>query len=325
MEFAARRNIAFLVITQHGDWSPASARTLARIIPSRRGRPRATPGGPPEKPRSRFVLDLKVDGESPTMRGSWRGHEFPVSTFLRRETWMKEHKEKTRALIRAAGGVVMSGGREPLVAIVQLRKSNSWVLPKGKLNASENALAAARREVLEEVGHKVRIHEFLGTISHDVGSRTKVVQFWRMQAVGERVRSAARDVKAVRWLPLEEAIEKLSRPREQAFLESVAPAVREAVERSVRHERAAERRTAEHPSAEQPSTEDLAHTVPVETGAPADLPVIEPPQPTAANDFVTARETPGAPDQAPRDNLADKVRVWFRRISLLTTQAGRRA
>src|SRR5262245_60866008 len=111
---------------------------------------------------------------------------------------MKQRKEKS---IRAAGGVVMSGGREPLVAIVQLRKCNSWVLPKGKLNANESALAAARREVLEEVGHKVRIHEFLGTISHDVGNRTKVVQFWRMQAVGEGVRSTARDVKAVRWLP----------------------------------------------------------------------------------------------------------------------------
>jgi 8-oxo-dGTP diphosphatase len=202
---------------------------------------------------------------------------------------------------------VTRGGREPLIAIVQLRKCNSWVLPKGKLNANENALAAARREVLEEVGHKVHIHEFLGTMSHDVGNRTKVVQFWRMRAIGEPVGSMARDVKAVRWLPLEEAVGKLTRLRERAFLESIAPAVRAAVERSARQDRDAERQSA-------------AQKVPIEPAVqPADPAAVEPiPQP-AVPDVVPAAEQPV------RDNIADKVRVWFRRISLLSTHTGRRA
>src|SRR5262245_59701423 len=114
---------------------------------------------------------------------------------------MKDQRAKARAPIFAAGGIVMRGGPVPLVAIVQLRKCDSWVLPKGKLNGAESALAAARREVLEEVGHKVHIHEFLGTISYDVGDRVKVVKFWRMRAIGEPMRTSARDVKAVQWLP----------------------------------------------------------------------------------------------------------------------------
>jgi 8-oxo-dGTP diphosphatase len=145
---------------------------------------------------------------------------------------MKVPMAKTRAPILAAGGIVMRGGPEPLVAVVQLRKCNSWVLPKGKLDPDESALAAARREVLEEVGHKVHIHEFLGTISYDVGDRVKVVKFWRMRAIGERARRSTRDVKAVQWLPFDQAIEKLTRSREQAFLESVAPVVMKALQSS---------------------------------------------------------------------------------------------
>jgi 8-oxo-dGTP diphosphatase len=215
---------------------------------------------------------------------------------------MKKRREKSRAPILAAGGIVLRSGREPLLAIVQLRKCNSWVLPKGKLNANESALAAARREVLEEVGHKVHVHEFLGTMSHDVGNRIKVVQFWRMRAIGEPGAKLARDVKAVRWLPLEEAAEKLTRPREQAFLNSIAPAVREAVERSSRQDRSAER---------------VDHTTPVEpTVQSPDAPIVQPLQSSGPDDFAAAAEPP-------RDNIAGKVRAWFRRIALLSNQSVR--
>jgi 8-oxo-dGTP diphosphatase len=258
---------------------------------------------------------------------------------------MKGRREKTRAPIRAAGGIVVRGGREPLIAIVQLRKCNSWVLPKGKLNGNESALAAARREVLEEVGYRVHIHEFLGTMSHDVGSRTKIVQFWRMRAIGEPAGRVARDVKAVRWLPLEEAIEKLTRLRERAFLDSIGPAVRAAVERSARQDRAAERRSAER------FAQNIPGEIPVEPAVqPLDTPIVELIQPPGPNDFVATApedaprdniselvaapedaprdnisELDAGPKDAPRDNIADKVRLWFRRISLLNAQAGRRA
>ena len=223
---------------------------------------------------------------------------------------MKKRREKTRTPILAAGGIVVRGGREPLIAIVQLRKCNSWVLPKGKLNANESPLAAARREVLEEVGHKVHIHEFLGTMSHEVGNRTKIVQFWRMRAIGEPVSRLARDVKAVQWLPLEEAVEKLSRSREQAFLDSIGPAIRAAVERSARQDRAAEPRTAER----------FDHTSPAEPALQSpDAPVVDLAPRSASDDFAAAAEEPR------RDNIAEKVRLWFRRFSLLGTQAGRRA
>src|SRR5258705_2005090 len=115
-------------------------------------------------------------------------------------------RDKSRAPTLAAGGIVVRDAPEPLIAIVQLRKDKAWVLPKGKLKASEDALAAAKREVLEETGHKVTAHEFLGSMSHAADGKLKIVQFWRMRAIGGPVRKLMRDVKAVQWLPLEQAV-----------------------------------------------------------------------------------------------------------------------
>ena len=80
----------------------------------------------------------------------------------------------------AAGGIVVRNGARPLIAIVQRAKDELWVLPRGKLKRDENPLAGARREVVEETGHRVRVREFVGAITYRARGRPKVVQFWRM-------------------------------------------------------------------------------------------------------------------------------------------------
>lgn len=128
-----------------------------------------------------------------------------------------------RAPVMAAGGIVLRRGAVPLIAIVRQRKRNEWVLPKGKLDDGETPKQAAHREVLEETGHEVAIHEFLGTLVYQSGGRSKVVHFWRMEAEGGQVRKLMNDIKAVDWLPLEDAIARLSREYERAFLVQIGP------------------------------------------------------------------------------------------------------
>jgi 8-oxo-dGTP diphosphatase len=128
-----------------------------------------------------------------------------------------------RSPVLAAGGIVLRQEKTPLIAVVRLRKRDEWVLPKGKLDDGETPRAAAKREVLEETGHDVSVHEFLGTLVYPSGGRSKVVHYWRMAAGNKPVRELMQDVRAVDWLPLNAAVERLSRNYEQAFLANVGP------------------------------------------------------------------------------------------------------
>jgi 8-oxo-dGTP diphosphatase len=68
----------------------------------------------------------------------------------------------------------------------------------------------------------------LGTLVYEAGGRSKVVHYWRMEASSEPSHELMDDVKAVDWLPLEAAIERLSRSYERAFLANVGPLALEA-------------------------------------------------------------------------------------------------
>jgi len=154
-----------------------------------------------------------------------------------------------RSPVLAAGGIVLRQEKTPLIAVVRLRKRDEWVLPKGKLNDGETPRAAAKREVLEETGHDVCVHEFLGTLVYPSGGRSKVVHYWRMAAGNRPAHELMQDVRAVDWLPLNAAVERLSRNYEQAFLANVGPialkaaSVAEAARRKAKQAAPEKRRT----------------------------------------------------------------------------------
>ena len=141
---------------------------------------------------------------------------------------------KVSSPILAAGGIVLGEGSRPRIAIVRLRRDKSWVLPKGKLYPGEHALAAARREVLEETGHEVSVHGFLGSMLYSVDGRIKIVQFWHMRAIGGPRRELMDDIKSVKWVSLKQAVEILTRAHEKVFLANVGPVALKAAKQSAR-------------------------------------------------------------------------------------------
>ena len=146
--------------------------------------------------------------------------------------------------IYAAGGIVVRNGARPLIAVVQRSKDDRWVLPRGKLKSTERPVIGARREVVEETGHRVKVREFLGAITYRARGRPKVVQFWRMQAAVRPSHDLMKDIAAVEWLSLAAAIRRLSYPLERLFLRSVARLVIPRRKRAVRRKhRAARRKT----------------------------------------------------------------------------------
>jgi 8-oxo-dGTP diphosphatase len=194
-----------------------------------------------------------------------------------------KHTNRTTEPVIAAGGIVFRQSARPMVAIVQLRKDKSWVLPKGKLKTNERPLAAAKREVEEETGHEVTVLGFLGTLSHVADNRHKIVQFWHMQAGPNPVWPLMDDVKAVKWLPLGRAIETLSRPYEQAFLSSVGPVALKAIAQ-----------------AHRAATVDSVSMLPSEPIAPT-----SPAAPEAVQNE--------APESAP-PGLSGTIAAWLRRL-----------
>ena len=190
-----------------------------------------------------------------------------------------------RAPVMAAGGIVLRRGAVPLIAIVRQRKRNEWVLPKGKLDDGETPKEAAHREVLEETGHEVIVHEFLGTIAYQSGGPIKIVHFWRMEAHGGPVRKLMNDIKAVDWLPLDDALARLSREYERAFLTQIGPIA-------------------------------IAAAGLVPASVPGPTPVPEPVSPLATDDIDAALQTLTPAEAASvdelRHGLLQKVKAWLR-------------
>jgi 8-oxo-dGTP diphosphatase len=124
-------------------------------------------------------------------------------------------------IIHAAGGIVVRSGSRRRFAVVQRSKDGRWVLPRGKLKRNERPIAGARREAEEETGFRVRVHEFLGAITYRARGRSKIVQFWQMDAAARPTWEVTKDVVAIKWLSLAKAVRKLSYPLEKLFLGGV--------------------------------------------------------------------------------------------------------
>ena len=110
--------------------------------------------------------------------------------------------------IRAAGGVVIDGGR---VAIVHRPRHGDWSLPKGKLDPGEDFEQAALREIEEECGLRCALEDELPTSQYTVGGTPKVVRWWRMRVLEDLGLGATDDeVDELRWATPDEALELLS-------------------------------------------------------------------------------------------------------------------
>jgi 8-oxo-dGTP diphosphatase len=197
-----------------------------------------------------------------------------------------------RMPVLAAGGIVLRRQQPPLIAVVRLRKRDEWVLPKGKLDEGETARAAARREVLEETGHNVTVHEFLGTLVYDSGGRSKIVHYWRMEAGGEQARELTNDVRAVDWLPFDAAVTRLSRAHEQTFLSQVGPQALAAFARRAKAKAPASRKRRGRPATAPEPT--LAGPAPE---APLDAPIPAQPQPESMPEPAALAESPAIAEE----------------------------
>lgn len=126
---------------------------------------------------------------------------------------------QVKDLIIAAGGIVLQNGR---VLLVHRPRYNDWSLPKGKLDDGESPLETAIREVREETGYEVEPGEFAGSCGYMVKERPKTVLYWVMTPRKQFEIEDREEVSELEWLPVAEAMERLTYKLEQEILEKAA-------------------------------------------------------------------------------------------------------
>lgn len=140
-------------------------------------------------------------------------------------------------VVQAAGAVVWRVRQARLqVALVHRPRYKDWSWPKGKVDPGEATVTAAWREVAEELGHDVVLGVPLPSLSYRLpDGRTKRVRFWAAQVAGRGLAAALRarppvppatrdEIDEARWLDVEAAARRLTRPSDRAPLDALVDA-----------------------------------------------------------------------------------------------------
>jgi 8-oxo-(d)GTP phosphatase len=149
--------------------------------------------------------------------------------------------------VLAAGGVLYRRAGDTVeVCLVHRPRYDDWSLPKGRLEKGEHPLAAAVREVREETGVTGLPQLLFPQVGYTLpDGRPKTVDFWLMRATGDGRLDPqdTREVDGAVWLPIAEAITRLTYADERPLVEALAgmPPVT-AVVGLVRHAHAGERK-----------------------------------------------------------------------------------
>ena len=147
-----------------------------------------------------------------------------------------EHGEghvKTRMEISAGGVIYRQGQVGPEVCLIATHGGEAWQLPKGLIEQGEPAEEAARREVSEETGLQGELLQPIEKIEYwyvwDYGEGRervhKFVSFFLFRYTGGSTEDHDDEVDDARWVPLEEARERLSYENERKVMERATEAI----------------------------------------------------------------------------------------------------
>ena len=136
---------------------------------------------------------------------------------------------RTKMAVSAGGIVWREGQNGPEVAVCVRHAPPLWALPKGTPDQGETIQQTAEREVREETGIQVRTLSKVGTIEYWfvlAGVRYhKFVHHFLMEPVGGDTSLHDHEYDDVVWLPLDEALSRLTYQNEARMLEKGAPEI----------------------------------------------------------------------------------------------------
>jgi 8-oxo-dGTP pyrophosphatase MutT (NUDIX family) len=139
---------------------------------------------------------------------------------------------------RSAGGIVLGDGGT--IALVRNARASHWLFPKGHVDEGETDEDAARREIEEETGlTNLELLDDLGMFtrhrlnqdgSYDQ-SDLKEVHMYLFAAEPHAVLAPSMEIEEARWVSFWDMGSTLSNEKEKVWFASVAPRVRQAIQR----------------------------------------------------------------------------------------------
>lgn len=137
----------------------------------------------------------------------------------------KRQVRVARKRVVSAGGVVLRG-RGPEVLVVSLKGGRVVTLPKGQVEPGERYPETAVREVREETGVEAAVLSPLGKVRYYFTVRnggepvtvSKEVHYFLMAYRGGEPKPQLSEVEAAFFLPVSQALERLSYPNEREML-----------------------------------------------------------------------------------------------------------
>jgi len=167
-----------------------------------------------------------------------------------------------RPVVRAAGLVVWRQGASGTeVLTVHRPQWQDWVLPKGHIDEGELPPETACREFAEEAGYQAVATRPVAVIDYPVKNTTKRVHWWVGRLAGSSCRAPMdpREVDAVTWRPVADALAALSYADERRVLTNALAMGSTRTMVIVRHAKAVSRETWSRADALRPLSERGQH------------------------------------------------------------------
>ena len=120
-----------------------------------------------------------------------------------------------------AGAIAMrtTGGATEALIVRAKKDPSQWVFPKGHIEPGETAADAAVRELAEEAGVSGMIIQRVGVSAFRSGAEQVEVTYFLVRFVR---RVSPSEERAIAWLPLEDARERLSFDDARRLLDQAA-------------------------------------------------------------------------------------------------------
>ncbi|MEO5875113.1 MAG: NUDIX domain-containing protein [Streptosporangiaceae bacterium] len=127
-------------------------------------------------------------------------------------------------LVRAAGALLWRRAG-PVVEVVLVHRPgyDDWTFPKGKAKNGEHLLRTVVREVVEETGIVPVLGRRLRSTAYVHLGRPKRVDYWAAEVRSTGTFTPSHEVDRIAWVPVAEALSRLSYERDAALLREFTP------------------------------------------------------------------------------------------------------